>query len=127
MKVLRRLKPSPLALFDNKKNKPSTQPREEKKRGQRGHKKKQLEEGIPDWLLSYVTARDARFLRAEVLSAYQQMQSTQRKLVNQTRDCLQHILPHVLQKMNRVHYGLLQPEDMQHVSGEQPQSRSVYT
>jgi hypothetical protein len=62
----------------------------------------------------------------DVLSAVRENHTvTQRKLLNLSHDWLSSYLPHCMQKINRVSFGLLTPSDLQHVDANMPNSRKL--
>ena len=64
-----------------------------------------------DMLLSYLM--DGNRSRPEVTNACRsKLNDEQFKMLNLTHDWLESFMPHVLSKLNRVHFGLLTPRDL---------------
>ena len=69
--------------------------------------------GVPDQhLLEYITKGSAAAPRAVVETMQRSLADNHLKRVNLTADWLNSLLPHVLSKVDRVHYGLLSPREV---------------
>ena len=58
-------------------------------------------------------------------ASFEKLPYRARQYLTLGRQCLQQTLPHVLQKVDRVSFGLLQPADMTRCGGGQPRSRAL--
>ena len=92
---------------------------------------------LADWMLPWLRRQGVRDITDEqmlvaihtpsaVSAAVQQVLGDRHiKMLNLAADWLNHLLPHALRKVNRVHYGLLRPHEIARYSaaGRLPRSR----
>jgi hypothetical protein len=87
---------------------------------------------LAKWLVPFVRQQRMRLLTSQELEAYllsrqrptggqlARATDTQMKLLNLGSDWLNALLPHVLTRTSRVHFGLLQPDDLRRALEEKP-------